>query len=252
MRRVLLAGVSCLVLGLPPVASAQVRAGEAGVQQPARPQLGDAYRSYSGLAGLPRATAGAGVAGTGAPGSGAAGVTGAEVGGAAAAVGPDATAGAGAPETEAPGAAQVSGTLPGGIAPDQALGQNVYGPRGEAVAEIEDVLIDDAGKVAAVVLDVGGLLGLGERQVAVPVDSLRPVADGDGGASGGTGEGGGAAGVTGAAGVRAGTGAGARDLDAGPARDRPQLTLGMSEDELKGLPEYRRDGDRWVRQASPQ
>ena len=231
MRTVLLAGASCLLLGLTHAASAQT-------------ELGAALRSYTGIVGTSRGPAPAA--------AGAAGVTGAEVGGAAA-VGPAAAGGGATSGDQAPG--RVTGTLPGGVTPDRALGQNVHGPKGEVVGEIEDVLIDDAGAITAVVLDVGGLLGLGERQVAVPVAALRPVADADGGASGGAGESGGAAGVTGAAGVGAGTGAGARDVDttgasADRSRGRPQLALGMGEDELRRLPEYRREGGMWVRQGS--
>ncbi len=236
MRQLLrAAGVAaCLALGSAPAALAQ---GGAAAETAA--SLAGSYRSYNQLLAAAR---------DGAPATGAAGVTsttGAEAGGTAA--GDEAGAGGAG---GLPDGATVTGTLPGGVAPGEALGQDVYGPGGADVAEIEDVLLDEGGAVRAVLLDVGGLLDLGERQVAVPVGMLRPVTDADGGASGGAGEGGGAAGVTGAAGAGAGTGAGAGDVDA--AGDRPQLAIGVTEDELEALPTYRLEGRAWVREAPRQ
>lgn len=49
---------------------------------------------------------------------------------------------------------------------------DVYGATGEEIAEIDDVLIDPSTDVFAVELDVGGFLGLGEKNVAVPLDAL--------------------------------------------------------------------------------
>ncbi|WP_108484905.1 PRC-barrel domain-containing protein [Oceaniglobus ichthyenteri] len=48
------------------------------------------------------------------------------------------------------------------------------------VGEISDILISREGKTEAVLLDIGGFLGLGERTVAVTIDQLQFVRDGDG------------------------------------------------------------------------
>ncbi|MGE4218912.1 MAG: PRC-barrel domain-containing protein [Alphaproteobacteria bacterium] len=52
-------------------------------------------------------------------------------------------------------------------------GVEVYNGQNEKIGDIDDVLIDRDGKVEAVVIGVGGFLGLGERNVAVPYDALK-------------------------------------------------------------------------------
>ena len=53
------------------------------------------------------------------------------------------------------------------------VGTNVYGPGDEKIGDINDVLIDKNGSVHAVVIGVGGFLGIGEKNVAVPMKSLN-------------------------------------------------------------------------------
>ncbi|MCV3764968.1 PRC-barrel domain-containing protein [Rhizobium sp. TRM95796] len=48
------------------------------------------------------------------------------------------------------------------------------------VGEINEVLMDRQGDVKAVVLGVGGFLGIGEKNVAVPMDQVKFVKNGDG------------------------------------------------------------------------
>jgi hypothetical protein len=52
--------------------------------------------------------------------------------------------------------------------------RNVVGPAGEPIGGIEAVLADDTGKVVAVVVEVGGFLGIGEKDVLVRLNQLRP------------------------------------------------------------------------------
>lgn len=47
------------------------------------------------------------------------------------------------------------------------------------VGEINDVLISKEGEIKAVLLDIGGFLGIGEKRVAVSMDDLKFVRDGD-------------------------------------------------------------------------
>ncbi len=47
------------------------------------------------------------------------------------------------------------------------------------VGEISDLVISQDGQVQAVLTDIGGFLGLGERTVAVSMDQLRMIRDGD-------------------------------------------------------------------------
>ncbi|MFZ0837617.1 MAG: PRC-barrel domain-containing protein [Xanthobacteraceae bacterium] len=54
-------------------------------------------------------------------------------------------------------------------------GVDVYNEANEKIGEIHDVILDRSGKVANVILGVGGFLGLGERYVAVAFDKLKWV-----------------------------------------------------------------------------
>jgi hypothetical protein len=53
------------------------------------------------------------------------------------------------------------------------LGATVYGPDNASIGEVNDVLIGNDGKIRAVVIGVGGFLGVGEKSVAVPLDALN-------------------------------------------------------------------------------
>ncbi len=51
--------------------------------------------------------------------------------------------------------------------------KNVYNAAGQSIGDLNDVLIDKDGKVQALVIGVGGFLGLGEKNVAVDFDQLK-------------------------------------------------------------------------------
>ena len=51
--------------------------------------------------------------------------------------------------------------------------QNVYDPSDNKIGEIMDVLIDKTGKVTGLIIGVGGFLGMGEKDVAVPFDAVK-------------------------------------------------------------------------------
>jgi len=51
--------------------------------------------------------------------------------------------------------------------------KHVYNAAGQSIGDMKDVLIDRDGKVVAVVIGVGGFLGLGEKNVAVDYDFLK-------------------------------------------------------------------------------
>jgi len=53
------------------------------------------------------------------------------------------------------------------------LGHAVVGPGGVTIGQITDLLIDRQGRVRAVVVDVGGFMGVGNRKVAVAWSALR-------------------------------------------------------------------------------
>jgi sporulation protein YlmC with PRC-barrel domain len=51
--------------------------------------------------------------------------------------------------------------------------QSVYDPQDHKIGEVMDVLVDKAGKVTSLIIGVGGFLGAGEKDVAVPFDAVR-------------------------------------------------------------------------------
>ena len=54
----------------------------------------------------------------------------------------------------------------------QLVGADVYGENDVKIGDINDVLIGNDGNVQAVVVGVGGFLGVGEKNVAIPFDAL--------------------------------------------------------------------------------
>jgi hypothetical protein len=53
------------------------------------------------------------------------------------------------------------------------IGAIVYGSDNASIGSVSDVLISNDAKIRAVVIGVGGFLGVGEKNVAVPLDALR-------------------------------------------------------------------------------
>jgi hypothetical protein len=51
--------------------------------------------------------------------------------------------------------------------------QPVYDPSDNRIGEIDDVLVDKEGKMVAMIVGVGGFLGIGEKHVAVPFNAIR-------------------------------------------------------------------------------
>src|SRR5580704_986952 len=51
--------------------------------------------------------------------------------------------------------------------------QNVYDPSDAKIGEISDVLIGNDGKVDGFIVSVGGFLGMGEKDVAVPFNAVH-------------------------------------------------------------------------------
>jgi sporulation protein YlmC with PRC-barrel domain len=54
----------------------------------------------------------------------------------------------------------------------QLLGQKILNNARDKVGDVNDVILDRAGKVSKVVVGVGGFLGIGEKNVALDFDKL--------------------------------------------------------------------------------
>jgi hypothetical protein len=79
-------------------------------------------------------------------------------------------------------AAQQPMEPPGGFfdvqRPDQILLSNlitapVVGPDDRQIGNVNDLLMDDDGRVIGLVMDIGGFLGVGSRSVAIAIDQLE-------------------------------------------------------------------------------
>ena len=57
------------------------------------------------------------------------------------------------------------------------IGTRVNNEAGERIGEVNKIVLSKDGKVAAVVVGVGGFLGMGEHEVAVKFESLRRTQD---------------------------------------------------------------------------
>ena len=55
----------------------------------------------------------------------------------------------------------------------QAIGVDVYGPDDKQIGKIDDILMDHDGKAQTVVIGVGGFLGFGKKDVAVPFSAMQ-------------------------------------------------------------------------------
>jgi sporulation protein YlmC with PRC-barrel domain len=73
-------------------------------------------------------------------------------------------------------AAPVSNSsLQGDWRTSKVVGLNVYNDNNESIGSINDLLTDKSGSIKAVVLGVGGFLGVGAHLVAVPYDKIKFV-----------------------------------------------------------------------------
>jgi sporulation protein YlmC with PRC-barrel domain len=59
------------------------------------------------------------------------------------------------------------------------MGQEVLGPDQESIGEISDLVLQEDGETRAALIDVGGFLGVGEKEVAIPFDQIEVSEDGD-------------------------------------------------------------------------
>jgi hypothetical protein len=124
-------------------------------------------------------------------------------------------------------------------------GVDVYGPDNQKVGDIDELLVDRDGKIQAVVIGVGGFLGIGQKDVAIPYAELHWMSDEEARTATNTTGAGGVAtptpprtgqpattGSTGTTGT-AGTGMAASDS---AAPDRAKIS--MTKDQLKAAPEF--------------
>lgn len=66
------------------------------------------------------------------------------------------------------------------LSADDLIGRTVYGANDENIGEVGDVLLTADNRVEGFVLDVGGFLGMGEKEIAVSPENLNIMADANG------------------------------------------------------------------------
>ena len=77
--------------------------------------------------------------------------------------------------TAAPAAASDTSSFKGNWRSSKLVGLNVYNDSNESLGSINDLLADKSGNIKAVVIGVGGFLGVGEHLVAVAFDKVKFV-----------------------------------------------------------------------------
>ena len=67
----------------------------------------------------------------------------------------------------------------GQISASELLDETMMNEANESVGDVNDVLIDSNGKIASVIVGVGGFLGMGEKDVALSFENLKFAKDND-------------------------------------------------------------------------
>lgn len=141
--------------------------------------------------------------------------------------------------TAAPAAASDTASFKGTWRTSKLVGLSVYNDSNQSLGSINDLLTDKSGDIKAVVIGVGGFLGVGEHLVAIPYEKVKfvnePIV------------------YTGAANAPAGGPGGARPgsttttgaATTAPAASKPNpwwpdhAVFNATKDELKAMPEFK-------------
>lgn len=150
----------------------------------------------------------------------------------------------------------LAGPGPNQMMASDVRGTRVYGSNNENVGDISDILIDQDGEVVALVVGVGGFLGIGQKDVAIPFEAFDFVAEGQQvtatrtsppATTGTTGSGpsSGVSGTTsgGATSERSPAGAPAGSAQKGVLKPERIVLRGMTKADLEAAPEFKRRGD---------
>src|SRR5437763_12917061 len=121
------------------------------------------------------------------------------------------------------------------------VGLSVYNNNNESIGSINDLLTDKSGSIKAVVIGVGGFLGVGEHLVAIPFDQVKfvdePVAYT--GASGGSSK---STSTTGAS-TNTAPSSTSSSTSTSASKSNPwypdHAVFNASKDQLKGMPEFK-------------
>jgi sporulation protein YlmC with PRC-barrel domain len=98
-------------------------------------------------------------------------------------------------QTSAPTQQAGAGQIMTQMSPDllrgsQLMGIDVYGADNQKIGDIDEVLVDRQGKIHGLVVGVGGFLGIGQKDVAIPFDQVQWLSNQEVQASSGANQGG--------------------------------------------------------------
>jgi sporulation protein YlmC with PRC-barrel domain len=71
------------------------------------------------------------------------------------------------------GPTQVFITSPTGTTVTNFYKQNVYDQADNKIGDVDDLLVDQKGQITAILVGVGGFLGMGEKDVAIPFSAVH-------------------------------------------------------------------------------
>ena len=63
------------------------------------------------------------------------------------------------------------------ISANDYIGKSVYNAEDESIGDVNDLILEEQGGIVAAVIGVGGFLGIGEKDVAVPMDKITMTRD---------------------------------------------------------------------------
>jgi hypothetical protein len=106
-------------------------------------------------------------------------------------------------------------------------GTEVIGPDDAHIGNVNDVLVERSGKIAGLVVGVGGFLGIGEKSVAIDMSAFQVVPADTGGTSSTIGAGG-----------AGGPGGGVAAVTSGNDATAVKLKVSWTKDELKSAPDF--------------
>ena len=141
------------------------------------------------------------------------------------------------PSTTAPGAPEIVAPRPAGELwrSSKLIGLDIYNDQNEKLGDITEVLLDKSGKVAGVVIGVGGFLGLGQHDIMVEMSKLKFVNEPVRAASSTTTT------TTGTGTARPGTTTTTVRTEANKWYPDHAILSGVTKDQLKAMPQFKFD-----------
>lgn len=77
-----------------------------------------------------------------------------------------------APTADTTQAAYLTEQAPDQVSANTYIGQSVYNANNESIGSVNDLILKKDGGIVAAIVGVGGFLGIGEKNVAVPMDKI--------------------------------------------------------------------------------